>query len=129
MHVNPSYLETFLDNVEIVMSIGITEAERAENGAQHVLVSAHMFEEKAKFNDTDITTCLDYHRVYQYLMTWENRPHTDLIETLAEELTAFIFEDSRVDACHVKVKKPDIYKNAACSGVAIYRTRKDHEKQ
>jgi dihydroneopterin aldolase len=66
---------------------------------------------------------IDYDRVRDFLKTFPSLPHTDLIETIAEEIVAKCFEDVRVDACRVAVLKPDIFNEAEAAGIEVFRTR------
>jgi dihydroneopterin aldolase len=67
---------------------------------------------------------LDYDPVRQAIRAWPGRPHTPLLETLAEELVALCLADPRVTACRVCIAKPDIFNEAAAAGVEIFRTRR-----
>jgi dihydroneopterin aldolase len=69
------------------------------------------------------TPFIDYDRVRNGLRGWSSRPHTPLLETLAEELVVLCFGDPAVEACRVSVVKPDIFHEAAGAGVEIYRVR------
>ncbi len=51
------------------------------------------------------------------------RPHTELLETLAEEIVAVCFANPLVEACRVSVVKPDIFNEAAAAGIEFYRLR------
>ncbi len=117
------YLETFIDTQDVIMSIGITDGEKGPENKQTVRVSVQMYQLQGRFDDGAIETCLDYSRVHDYIENWANRAHTDLVETLAEDLFQFIFEDPRVDACRLRIQKPDIYKDAKSVGVAAFRKR------
>jgi len=66
---------------------------------------------------------LDYDPVRRAIRAWPGRPHTPLLETLAEELVALCFADARVQSCRVSVEKPDIFNEAAAAGVEIFRIR------
>ena len=68
---------------------------------------------------------LNYDTIRDALKTWPQKPHTDLIETLIEELIALCFADSRVEACRVSILKPDIFNEAAGAGLEVYRLRSE----
>ena len=51
-------------------------------------------------------------------------PHTDLLETIAEEIVANCLADERVAACRVSVMKLDIFNEAESAGIEVFRTRK-----
>ena len=87
-----------------------------------------MYQDQTHFDPSHIETCLDYSRVHDYIAGWANRPHTDLVETLAEDLFSFVFQDPRVDGCRVTIRKPDIYNDARSVGVRAFRRRGDHAR-
>jgi dihydroneopterin aldolase len=66
---------------------------------------------------------IDYDRVRNFLKTFPSLPHTDFLETVAEEIVAKCFEDARVEACRVAVFKPDIFNEAEAAGIEVFRTR------
>ncbi|MFM2129115.1 MAG: dihydroneopterin aldolase family protein [Pseudomonadota bacterium] len=51
-------------------------------------------------------------------------PHVNLVETLAETIARFCFEDPRVLSARVRVEKLDVFSDAAGAGVEIERVRR-----
>ena len=73
---------------------------------------------------TRIADCLDYSRLYRYLTTdWQGRGHTDLLETLAHDLVAFVFEDATIKTVRVRLAKLDVYLDDAVPSFEIIRNR------
>lgn len=70
---------------------------------------------------------IDYDPVRDFLKTFPSLPHTDLLETIVDEIVAKCLENGRVDACRVSVLKPDIFNEAAGAGIEVYRTRASWE--
>ena len=70
---------------------------------------------------------IDYDRIRNYLKTFPSLPHTDLLETIVEEIVAKCFEDGRIEACRVSVLKPDIFNEAGAAGVEVLRTKAQWE--
>jgi dihydroneopterin aldolase len=66
---------------------------------------------------------IDYDQIRDFLKTFPTRPHTDLLETLLDEIVEKCFVDKRVDACRVSILKLDIFNEAEAAGVEVYRTR------
>ena len=66
---------------------------------------------------------VDYDRVRDHILSWRDRPHVDLLETLIDGLTDFIFLDTAVTACRVRIVKPDIFAETAAAGVEVVRHR------
>ena len=66
---------------------------------------------------------LDYDPVRAALRGWAGRGHTDLLETLAEELFAVCFANAAVAWCRVEILKPDVFNEAGGAGIAAARWR------
>ena len=60
---------------------------------------------------------IDYDPVRDFLKTFPSLPHTDLLDTIVDEIVAKCFENDRVEACRVAVLKPDIFNEAAAAGI------------
>jgi dihydroneopterin aldolase len=69
------------------------------------------------------TAVVDYDRMRDFLKTFPSLPHTDFLETIADEIVAKCFENERVEACSVSVFKPDIFGEAQAAGIEVFRTR------
>lgn len=123
-----SYVATVLDDVDVVMSVGIADHEKYPDRPQHVVVSAKLFYHIEKMNIESIDDCVNYATIRDFIAGWSSRPHVDLIETLAEDLLDKCFEDKRVEAVWIKIKKPDIFHDVKSVGIEVYRKRNDHEK-
>jgi 7,8-dihydroneopterin aldolase/epimerase/oxygenase len=70
---------------------------------------------------------IDYDHVRDFLKTFPSLPHTDLLETIVDEIVAKCFENERVEACRVAVLKLDIFNEAEAAGVEVFRTRASWE--
>ena len=66
---------------------------------------------------------IDYDGIRDFLKGFPARPHTDLLETLLDEVVEKCFADNRVEACRVSILKLDIFNEAESAGVEVYRTR------
>lgn len=117
------YTRMFLKEVALNLKIGVTEWERHPDKRMKVLVDVECFMRQDRHVGATLASVLDYDRLYRYLQAWEKLPHTDLLETLAQELADACFSDPRVEACRVGIRKPDIYWNAAAAGIEFYRRR------
>ena len=119
-----SYQSIALRNVEIFMKVGVAEVERSQLDGQRVIVNVELFSHKEEHTGADLSSCLNYHPIHDYITRqWPERPHTELLETLVEELIGVCFEDDRVEACRVSIQKPDIYKDTGAAMVEFYRLR------
>ncbi|HXQ47405.1 MAG TPA: dihydroneopterin aldolase [Caulobacteraceae bacterium] len=118
------YIRVVLRDVEVETHVGLHPWERHPERPSRLLVTVEMFAHLARARAAHgETPFIDYDRVRNGLRGWSTRPHTPLLETLAEELVALCFADAAVEACRVSVVKPDIFNDAAGAGVEIYRVR------
>ena len=111
-----------LRDVALEVRIGAFAEELA--GPQTVRVDVELYRHRGAYAGGGLESCLNYDRVFRYLVeTWPRRPHTDLLEQLAEELITFCLQDERVEACRVVVSKPAIYLGRAVPALEVYRRR------
>ena len=119
-----SYQRVALRDLRVTMRVGIAAIERKQLEGQTVIVNVEMFAHKDAHKSGDIADCINYHPVHEHIAReWPNRPHTDLLETLAEELVGVCFRDPKVEACRVSVQKPEIYDDTGAAMVEFYRRR------
>lgn len=113
-----------LQDLDIEMSVGLKDWERKRR--QTVRVSVDMWAPLGRGPFERLDQCIDYDRVHAHIAgTWPARPHTDLLETLADELLAFVLEDPQVQAARVTLAKPEVYPGAATPAVTFFRRQGD----
>jgi dihydroneopterin aldolase len=119
------YIRVVLRDVEVEAHVGLHPWERHPERPSRLLVTVEMFAHLARGRTAagGAKPAIDYDRVRNGLQGWSSRPHTPLLETLAEEVVALCFGDAWVEACRVSIVKPDIFNEAAGAGVEIYRVR------
>lgn len=117
------YIRVVLREVEVEAHVGLHPWERHPERPSRLLVSVEMFAHLARGHAASERPMIDYDRVRNGLRGWSSRPHTPLLETLAEEVVGLCFGDAAVEACRVSIVKPDIFNEAAGAGVEIYRVR------
>jgi dihydroneopterin aldolase len=118
------YIRVVLRDVEVEAHVGLHPWERHPERPSRLLVSVEMFAHLERGHAAGhAKPVMDYDRVRSGLRGWSARPHTPLLETLAEEVVALCFSDPAVEACRVSIVKPDIFNEAAGAGVEIYRVR------
>jgi dihydroneopterin aldolase len=115
-----SHVRVLLRNVQTEAHVGLHPWERHPERATRLLVNVEMF--AATTADTP-AGFIDYDPIRDAIKAWPTRPHTDLLETLAEELVALCFAVPAVQACRVSVVKPDIFNEAEAAGVEFFRVR------
>jgi dihydroneopterin aldolase len=113
-----------LRDVRVAVRIGAYAAEHV--APQLISVDAELYRDHGRFTGRSLADCLDYDRIFRYLTEeWPKRPHTELLEQLAEDLVGFCLADSRVEACRVTIRKLEIYAGRAVPEIAVYRCRRD----
>jgi dihydroneopterin aldolase len=117
------YIRVVLRDVEVEVHVGLHPWERHPERPSRLLVSVEMFAHLKRGAAKGTKPLIDYDRVREGLRGWSQRPHTPLLETLAEEVVGLCFGDVAVEACRVSIVKPDIFNEAAGAGVEIYRVR------
>jgi dihydroneopterin aldolase len=122
-----SYERVALEDLTVELQVGVNQWERAPGKAQRVLVTVEMFRHRGPFTGSSVADCINYDRVYRHITArWTPaRAHIDLLEPLLEELVAVCFEDARVEACRVAIRKPHVYNGYAVPTVEVYRLRSD----
>lgn len=68
---------------------------------------------------------INYDPIHAYLRGWADRPHTEYLERLAEDLISFLFETTPAERCAVSIEKPDIFSDVDRVGVSYDVTRAD----
>jgi FolB domain-containing protein len=123
-HQPESYQKVALRGVTLAVRLGAYPEERL--APQPVAVDVELFRRQGAFpTNGTLADCLDYDRIRRWLIeTWPQRPHTDLLEQLAEDLVAFCLADARVEACRVILRKPAIYGATAVPELEVFRWRR-----
>ncbi len=111
-----------LRGVEVTVRLGLLERERRT--AQKVIVDVELWRRHRGYAGGGLGACLDYDRIHRHLReVWPKRPHTGLLEELAEDLVALCFEDPKVEACRVRIRKPEVYEDGAVPELEVFRRR------
>jgi len=112
-----------LEGIAVEARVGIADWERHPGKRQRLLVDVEMTRPEWE-TARSIDDCIDYDRIYAHVTeNWPNRPHTDLLETLADELLEVCLADPKVAWCRVRLRKPDVYNGRAVPVVEAARGR------
>ena len=96
------YQRVILRDVVVEVRLGLHPWERHPERPQRIIVNVELFaHQDTPFTGKGVDAVLDYDAIRAELRGWPKRDHTDLIETLLEELIAVCFRDARVEACRV----------------------------
>lgn len=113
-----------LDALELNMRLGVHPWERHDERKSRLVASVELELPLAAYY-AQAGGYLDYDPVYAFLKAWETRPHTDHLETLAEDLLDFLFARTPATRAQVRLTKPDIFADAAGVGVSYDVNRQD----
>ncbi len=112
-----------LEGIAVEARVGVADWERHPDRRQRLLVDVEMTRPEWEA-PRSLDDCIDYDRVYAHVTSeWPNRPHTDLLETLVDELLELCLRDPKVAWCRVRVRKPDVYNGRAVPVVEAARER------
>lgn len=121
--IGQDYLRVVLRDVTTEAHVGLHAWERHPDRPTRLIVNVEMFTPLDPARAAASYGLMDYDPIRLVLKSWPGRPHTDLLETLADELVALCFANPVVHACRVSVMKPDIFNEAAAAGIEIFRSR------
>jgi len=113
-----------VDDLRLDVFIGVHEHER--QARQQVSITLHMFvrDDAATARSDDLADHVSYADVIARLKERaSSRRHTQLVETLAEEVADLALVDGRVESVVVDVRKTQIIPEAKGVGVIIRRQR------
>jgi len=121
----PDYQKTSLHDLVVEVKVGIRDWERTGGKTQKLLVDIDLYRFDRHFKGKRIEDCMDYSVPYEFIMReWPKRKHTELIETLAEELVEVCFRDKKADAVRVAIRKPHVFNGNAVPGIEFFRHRR-----
>ncbi len=114
-----------LDNLAIEIPVGLIDWERVPGKRQRLVISIEMYRHRGALAPNALDDCIDYARVFGFIdkQFGPDRPHTDFIETIAEEIIACCFDDPKIEACRVIVEKPHVLNGRASPRLEVYRNR------
>lgn len=108
-------------NIEVEMFVGICDFEYEKKQKVQISMSATG---NVPNHPKNIQDCLDYSKICNFIKSWENKKHVDLLETLLMEVFDFIFsQDNRILEASVEITKPDVFSHVEKVGVCAHLTR------
>jgi dihydroneopterin aldolase len=127
MTASDSSVRVTLADFEIHLALGLHPWERHKERPTRLLVSVELELPLARYYG-EANGYIDYDPLYAYIATWPGRPHTERIETLAEELLDFLFAKTPASRARVNLRKPDIFVDVSAVGVSYDVSREDWDK-
>ncbi|MCB9989002.1 MAG: dihydroneopterin aldolase [Rhodospirillales bacterium] len=110
-----------LRSLTVTMAVGVNDWEKLQKQRVSIEVELYGADPGAT---TDLGNCIDYSRVHAYVMKhWPDKPHTELLETLGDELASFCLSLPLVAGCRVKLGKPDVFEDGSIPEIELYREK------
>ncbi|MED5395612.1 MAG: dihydroneopterin aldolase [Pseudomonadota bacterium] len=110
----------FIRDYMVDCSIGIHSHEKEHEQRVRINLDLAVWEGETPIND-DIRNVICYEHLAKRIERIVGEGHVNLVETLAEKITAMCLEEDRVYSARVRVEKLDILSNAKSVGVEIER--------
>jgi len=112
------YARIILRDICVEARVGLHPWERHPERPSRLIVNIELFSHRTRESEF-----IDYDRIHQAFKEWPKRPHTELLETLVEEVVELCFGIPLVEACRVSIVKPDIFNDTAAVGIEVYRRK------
>ena len=119
---------SFILKAEIEAKCGMHKWEQHPERPTRLLITVKMFAQLSGGPTSD-QRFIDYDAVRAYLKSLEHREHIATLEAIADGVAAICFTDNQVDACSIRIEKPDIFNEAEAAGIDVFRTRASWEKK
>jgi dihydroneopterin aldolase len=116
------YVRVILMDAVVERQCGIHPWERHAKRPNRLKITIELFAELGP-GPMKSAPIIDYDSVRQFLNTFPSLPHTDLLETIIDEIATKCFEIKQVEACRIAVLKPDIFNEVEAAGIEAFRTR------
>lgn len=114
----------FLRDFEVLVRIGAHDFEKQQ--PQRVLFNVDLYVPYANSTPTTDTLAevLDYDFVRTLITQRVQQGHTELQETLCDDLARQLLNHPQVQAVRLSTCKPDVYPDCAGVGVEVFHTKK-----
>lgn len=109
----------FIRDLVLSCMIGVHRHERTDT--QRVRINLDLAVREGRSLDDDLSNVVCYERITKGVREIVSRGHINLVETLAEEVSAMCLLDWRVRSVRVRVEKLDVFPDVTSVGVEIER--------
>ncbi len=97
-----------LHDIQIEARVGLYAHEKENRRRQRIA-----FDVAVSFAPGDdvqaLANSVDYGRIYDFLMAYRSAEHIELIETLCDQVNAFVLQDAKVRTVKTTVRKLEIF--------------------
>ena len=114
--------KVFIKNLILNVFIGIHNFEKKKK--QRVRFNVEVITNPyIKPNNKDLSTILNYEDLINKIKLLVKKQHHELIEDLAENMFAIIFQNRLVKKINIKIEKLDIIKNSESVGIEFSKSK------
>lgn len=120
------YTCTIVD-AHATVHLGVHAFEKT--GPQDILVNVTLtipFQAMRKIRDLSDT--VDYEPIRDFIQSWSEREHVELIEHLLHDLVDFCFKDERVAHVEASIKKTAVFSEVEGVGIGVNTSRLDWQQ-
>jgi dihydroneopterin aldolase len=120
------HILVYLRDCRVPLFVGIYDHEkpRAQPVIVHIEVTAPPMQRYDDLLSKDVSSVITYERLFHFVVdTLPTLGHVPLLESVAERIIAFCFEDRRIETVRVRLDKPEAFKGGALAGIEMRRTR------
>lgn len=115
-----------LADCTVPLFVGIYDHEKPH--PQPVIVTieavAPLSQRYDDLKSSSVASVINYERLFNYVtIELPKLGHVPLLESLAERIIAFCFEDPRIIEARVRLEKPEAFQGKAHAGIEMRRTR------
>lgn len=113
----------FLRNFSVMSSIGVHDFEKRDQ--QRVLFNVELYVPLAESTPTndELLEVVDYDFIRDTIVQRIGQGHTQLQETLCDDIARTLLAHPKVRAVQVSTQKPDVYPDCESVGVEVVRFR------
>ena len=110
-----------IEDLALKVCVGLLDKEK--NAPQRILISMDLYLTPDYMQTVGNDSIVDYGAICSDLKKWETAPHIDLLETLAQQAAKIALSYNAVTAARIRIRKPDIIKEAKAVGVEVFVER------
>ncbi len=124
----PDHIHVFLRDCRVELNVGAYAHEtlRRQPVIVDLEVEAALPHHYQDLRENNLDRVINYEHFYDFIRNeLAEMGHIPLLETVAEQIIAFCFRDSRIQKVRVRLEKPKVYAGEARAGIEMCRTRHD----
>jgi 7,8-dihydroneopterin aldolase/epimerase/oxygenase len=119
-------IRIYLRDCTVQLFVGIYDHEKPKPQPVivHIEAIASLARRYGDLKSHNIASVIDYERLYTFVTAvLPTIGHVPLLESIAEHIIAFCFEDARIEEVRVRLDKPEAFKGKAIPGIEMRRRR------